>query len=82
MCYNIKMNVIAKKRNFGQFFTTNSYYILQGFGEFIKNKEVSDPFAGNKDLLNWANINKCKKFIGFDCDKNFIDNKKFILTIL
>ncbi|MEK7553201.1 MAG: hypothetical protein AAB504_00705 [Patescibacteria group bacterium] len=70
------MNVIAKKRNFGQFFTTNSYYILQGLGEFIKNKEVSDPFAGNKDLLNWANINKCKKFIGFDCDKNFIDNKK------
>ena len=69
------MNAIIKKRNFGQFFTTNSDYILQGFGDFIKNKEVSDPFAGNRDLLNWAKNNKCKKFIGFDCDKNYIDEK-------
>ncbi len=70
------MNAIIKKRSLGQFFTTNSDYILQGFSEFIKNKEVSDPFAGNQDLLNWAKRNKCKKSIGFDCDKNYIDNKK------
>lgn len=74
------MNTIVKKRNLGQFFTTNSDYILQGFNEFVKNKEVSDPFAGNQDLLNWAKINKCKKFIGFDCDKNYIDNKKVYLN--
>lgn len=69
------MNAIIKKRNLGQFFTTNSDYILQGFNDFIKNKEVSDPFAGNRDLLNWAKNNKCKKFVGFDCDKNYIDEK-------
>ena len=53
---------------------------MQGFNEFVKNKEVSDPFAGNQDLLKWAKINKCKKFIGFDYDKNYIDNKKVYLN--
>ncbi|MFH1564560.1 MAG: hypothetical protein ABIC82_01795 [bacterium] len=70
------MKTINKKRNLGQFFTTNSDYILQGFGEFVKNKEISDPFAGNQDLLNWAINNKCRKFIGFDCDNKYVDNKK------
>lgn len=69
------MNAVVKKRNLGQFFTTNSDYILQGFGEFVKNKEVSDPFAGNQDLLNWLKNNKCKKFVGFDYDKNYIDER-------
>ncbi|OWK27105.1 MAG: hypothetical protein US76_00580 [Parcubacteria group bacterium GW2011_GWA2_38_13b] len=69
----MNMNAIIKKRSLGQFFTTNSDYILQGFGDFIKNKNVSDPFAGKRDLLNWAKNNKCKKFIGFDCDENYID---------
>ena len=75
ICYIIAMNAIIKKRNLGQFFTTNSDYILQGFNDFVKNKEISDPFAGNQDLLNWAKNNKCKKFIGFYCDKNYIDGK-------
>jgi len=70
------MNTItAKKQNLGQFFTTNSDYILQGFERLIKNKEVSDPFAGNQDLLNWAKNNRCKNSIGFDCDKSYFDNK-------
>jgi hypothetical protein len=69
------MNAIAKKRNLGQFFTTNSDYILQGFSDFVKNKEITDPFAGNQDLLNWVKNNKCKKFIGFDFDNNYIDEK-------
>ena len=54
------MNAKAKKRNLGQFFTTNSDYILQGFGDFVKNKDVFDPFAGNGDLLNWAKNNRAK----------------------
>lgn len=74
------MNTLSKKRNLGQFFTTNSDYILQGFNNFIRNKEVFDPFAGNQDLLNWAKNNKCKKFIGFDCDKNYIDEKNVFLN--
>ncbi len=74
------MNVIAKKRNLGQFFTTNSDYILQGFSDFVKNKEITDPFAGNQDLLNWAKNNKGKKLIGFDCDKNYIDEKNVFIN--
>lgn len=63
------------KKQLGQFFTTNSSYILQGFESFVKNKKISDPFAGNQDLLSWAKKNDCKKTIGFDCDKNYVDNK-------
>lgn len=69
-----------KKRNLGQFFTTNSDYILRGLEKFIKGKNIIDPFAGNKDLINWAKHNNCKKIIGFDCDKNYIDNRKVFLN--
>ena len=64
------------KKQLGQFFTTNSDYILQGFEKFVKNKEVTDPFAGNQDLFSWAQKNNCKKIIGFDCDKKYVDNNK------
>ena len=63
------------KRQFGQFFTTNSDYILQGFEGFVKNKEVTDPFAGNQDLIKWVRKNGCKKAVGFDCDKKYVDDK-------
>ena len=68
------------KRQLGQFFTTNSSYILQGFEEYVKNKEVFDPFAGGQDLINWAKQNGCKKVVGFDCDKKYVDNKKVFLN--
>ncbi len=74
------MNVLAKKRNLGQFFTTNSDYILQGFSGFVKGKEITDPFAGNQDLLNWAKNNKCKNVIGFDCDRKYVDNQNVFLN--
>ena len=64
-----------EKRQFGQFFTTNSDYILQGLEKFVKDKEVVDPFAGNQDLINWSRKNNCKKASGFDCDKKYIDKK-------
>lgn len=63
------------KKQFGQFFTTNSDYILQGFEEFVENKEITDPFAGNQDLIKWVRKNGCKKVIGFDCDKKYVDDK-------
>jgi hypothetical protein len=69
------MSEKTKKQNLGQFFTTNCDYILQGFSDFIKKKDVSYPFAGNQDLLNWAKNNKCEKSVGFDCDKSYIDAK-------
>ncbi len=74
------MNKNIKKRNLGQFFTTNSDNILQGFQEFVKDKNIIDPFAGNKDLLNWSKNNGCKEIIGFDCDQKLIDNKTVFLN--
>lgn len=68
------------KKQLGQFFTTNSAYILQGFEKFIKGKEVFDPFAGNQDLIKWAKQNNCKKVMGFDCDKKYVDNKNVFLN--
>lgn len=64
------------KKQFGQFFTTNSDYILQGFKKFVKGKEIVDPFAGNQDLSKWAKKNRCKKITGFDCDRKYVDNKE------
>lgn len=64
------------KKQLGQFFTTNSEYILQGFGEFIKHKNVFDPFAGNGDLMKWAKQNGARQTTGFDCDKEYADGKK------
>ena len=66
------------KRQFGQFFTTNSDYILQGFEGFMKNKEVTDPFAGNQDLIKWVRKNGCQKAVGFDCDKKYVDDKNVL----
>lgn len=57
------------KKQLGQFFTTNSDYILQGFEDFVFDKEVTDPFAGSQDLIRWAEKNKAKNIIGFDIDK-------------
>lgn len=64
-----------KKRELGQFFTTNVNYILSGFEKFVYNKNVSDPFCGNKDLLKWALNNNAKSIKGYDIDNNYIDNK-------
>jgi hypothetical protein len=63
------------KKSLGQFFTTNCDYILQGFEQFIKNKIVSDPFAGNQDLIKWAINNNCQSAQGFDYDQKWVDNK-------
>ena len=62
------------KKQFGQFFTTNSDYILQGLEKFVRNKDVVDPFAGNQDLIKWSRKNNCKRAIGFDCDKKYINS--------
>lgn len=74
------MTIEKKKRNLGQFFTTNSDYILQGFEEFVKDKNVTDPFAGGQDLINWAQDNQCRTIVGFDCDQYFVDNERVFLN--
>lgn len=70
----------ATKQQFGQFFTTNSDYILQGLEKFILNKEIIDPFAGGQDLIRWAEKNHCNSAHGFDCDKNLVDNRKIFFA--
>lgn len=66
---------MREKKLKGQFFTVNSSYILQGFEKFVENKDIIDPFAGNQDLIKWAKKNNCKKVIGFDCDKKYVNEK-------
>ncbi len=68
------------KRQLGQFFTKNSEYILQGMEKFVKDKDVSDPFAGNKDLLVWAKKNGCKIAKGYDYDKTYVNNRDVFLN--
>ena len=64
-----------EKRQKGQFFTKNSDYILQGLEKFIKNKQISDPFAGGSDLISWAKRHGAKQVIGYEIDYKLIDNK-------
>lgn len=65
-----------KKAQLGQFFTTNTEYILQNMAKYVADKEVSDPFAGNQDLLRWADEKSAKSTIGFDVDSHYVDNVK------
>lgn len=64
-----------KKKDLGQFFTTNSDYILQGFEQNVRGKTVMDPFAGYGDLLDWAKRNGAKAVSGLDIDPKMFDNR-------
>lgn len=66
---------MTKKKDLGQFFTTNSDYILQGFEQHVCGKTVLDPFAGYGDLLDWAERNGAKDVSGLDIDPKMIDNR-------
>lgn len=59
-------------RERGQFFTTNADLILNGLDNYISNKTVMDPFAGNKDLLRWAEKYNCNTS-GYDIDLDLIN---------
>ncbi len=52
----------------GQFNTTNKNYILTGFEQHISNKHWVDPFAGNGDLLEWADQHGAYSTNGYDID--------------
>jgi hypothetical protein len=58
----------SKKQQLGQFFTTNADVILSGYESTIKDFVVVDPFAGDWDLLKWAQRNGCKDVIAYDLD--------------
>ena len=63
-----------KIKYLGQFNTTNSDYILQGFEDVIVNRNIMDPFAGNGDLIEWAIKNKAKSFSGLDIDSTLLND--------
>jgi len=65
----------ATKKDLGQFFTTNSNHILQGFEDVIKDKKVMDPFAGGGDLLQWAERNGAESTCGLDIDPKLVSDK-------
>lgn len=71
---------MIKKHLLGQFFTTNVDFILQGFEIFVNNKDVTDPFCGNMDLLNWAKKHNASKIIGYDIDEQYVDNNVTFLN--
>jgi hypothetical protein len=56
------------KQSLGQYFTTNSDRILEGFEYLVHEKKVLDPFAGAWDLLNWANRNGAVECVGYDIE--------------
>ena len=66
---------IEEKKQLGQFFTTNSNYILKNFSKYIKGKNVIDPFAGGGDLIFWANKKNVESIKGYDVDERRVDNK-------
>ena len=58
----------SHKQELGQYFTTNSDYILSGFEDVVRGKVVIDPFAGEKDLLKWGEINGSVGSVGYDLE--------------
>ena len=57
-----------KKKELGQFNTTNVDYIFEGFETAIKGKKVIDPFCGRNDLIDWAIKHGAKITFGIDID--------------
>ena len=49
---------------------------MQGFNKYVKDKSILDPFAGNCDLLKWAN-NGAKDIKGLDIDKKLLKNNVY-----
>lgn len=66
---------MSQKKDLGQFFTTNSDYILQGFENVVQGKTVLDPFAGGGDLLRWAERNGAKAVSGLDIDPKLVSKE-------
>jgi len=64
----------TSKQQLGQFYTKNTDYILQGLSKFIRDKNITDPFAGAGDLLKWAKAGRAGSVVGYDVDKTKSDN--------
>jgi hypothetical protein len=69
---------VANKKNRGQFYTTNSSYILEGFPAPPSDiRCISEPFAGKGDLLEWVKKSGCTAPIeAFDIEPKGTDIQK------
>jgi len=68
------------KRQLGQFFTRNADYILSDVSGYVRGKSVTDPFAGNGDLLDWAEKHGALSTRGYDIDPIYVDNRRVSLN--
>lgn len=66
---------MTTKKELGQFFTTNSDKILQGFQHLVVDKAVVDPFADGGDLLVWAKNNGALSIAGYDIDPKLLNSQ-------
>lgn len=55
------MNMSQNKKKLGQFYTTNADYILQNLN-IPENLPLIEPFAGNGDLIKWANVDNIEMY--------------------
>src|ERR1700748_1343372 len=66
---------MGKKQNLGQFYTTNSQYIIGNLiNQIPEGSNIIDPFAGNFDLLNLFSEKYNK--LAYDIDPQNIDTIK------
>lgn len=63
------------KKQLGQFFTANSDYILQGMESLVHGKNITDPFAGGGDLIQWGKKHGAKNICGYDVDRKYVNNE-------
>ena len=55
------MSTNQNKKKLGQFYTTNADYILQNLN-IPPDVELIEPFAGNGDLIKWANLDNIESY--------------------
>lgn len=59
-------NAQTEKQRMGVFLTKKSDILLEKFTSLVKGKRVVDPFAGDGDLLKWAEKNGAADTKGYD----------------
>lgn len=55
----------------GQYYTTNSDFILSGYESVVAGKKVIDPFAGGGDLLEWSLRNGATAVSAYDLEPKY-----------
>lgn len=56
----------SPRQRHGQFFTSNASFLLRDYGDFVRGKVALDPFAGDGDLLKWAENNGAISIEAYD----------------